>query len=293
MATGKSFEDLSFDFMLGRSTVNGIVRETCQLIWSKLHSSEIPMPTRSMWLQKADDFYANSQFPNCIGAIDGKHVRLINPRKSGSLHYNYKKYSSIVLLAVADANYCFTSVDVGAYGREGDSQIFKRSNLGIRLTNNTLDIPEDRTLPNSSNNEPLPFVLLGDEAFGLQNNLMRPYPINSGLDTNKKVFNYRLSRARRFVECTFGIFSHKWRIFQNPLLVQPDFAIDIIKAACVLHNFVRKRDGYKYEHTLVNAMPTTSRLSNTRSCRALWIRNKFSEYFTSAAGSLPWQNRYI
>jgi hypothetical protein len=51
------------------------------------------------------------------------------------------------------------------------------------------------------------------------------------------------------VECAFGILSNKWRIFQLPLNVRPDFAVDIVKA-CVLHNFVRERDGCKFEEAL-------------------------------------------
>ncbi|KAL4705107.1 hypothetical protein ACJJTC_006430 [Scirpophaga incertulas] len=160
LATGKNFKDIGFDFMIGNTTVNRIVRETCRIIWQKLYPNEMPMPTTSAWIQNAQDFYANSQFPNCIGAIDGKHIRIMNPRNCGSLFYNYKKYSSIVLLAVADANYCFTTIDVGAYGREGDSQIFKISNFGKRLLNGTLNIPDDKVLPNS-NDEQLPFVFVG------------------------------------------------------------------------------------------------------------------------------------
>ena len=52
------------------------------------------------------------------------------------------------------------------------------------------------------------------------------------------------------MECTFGILSNKWRIFQRPLNVCPDFAVGIVKACVVLHNFVRERDGYKFEDAL-------------------------------------------
>ena len=52
------------------------------------------------------------------------------------------------------------------------------------------------------------------------------------------------------MECAFGILSNKWRIFQRPLNVSPDFAVTIVKACVVLHNFVREREGYKFEDAL-------------------------------------------
>lgn len=99
-------------------------------------------------------------------------------------------------------------------------------------------LPEDRSLPNYTEN-PQPFVFVGDEVFGLHRNMMRPYP-NRNLDKYKRIFNYRLSRARRCVECAFGILTNKWRVLHSPIQVNPDFAIHIVKATCILHNFVRR-----------------------------------------------------
>jgi hypothetical protein len=74
----------------------------------------------------------------------------------------------------------------------------------------------------------MPFVLVRDEASALSNAMMRPYG-DKDLPQNKMVFNYRLSRARRFIECSFGILTNKWRIFHRPLNVNIEIAIDIIK----------------------------------------------------------------
>lgn len=80
------------------------------------------------WKNIANDFYQRTQFTSCIGAVDGKHIRIKMPAGSGSLFYNYKHFFSILLLAVVDANYCFIAVDVGAVGKSSDSNVFKNSN---------------------------------------------------------------------------------------------------------------------------------------------------------------------
>lgn len=64
----------------------------------------------------------------------------------------------------------------------------------------------------SISNIHFPFILLSDETFGLSEHVMRIYA-GYNLTEKKSVFNYRLSRARRYIECTFCILVNKWRIF--------------------------------------------------------------------------------
>jgi len=78
-------------------------------------------------------------------------------------------------MAVVDSNLCFTAIDVGAYGKERDSSVFKNFPIGKKLYLNQLNIPVPVCLPNVNDN-PQPFVFIGDEAFALHYNLLRPYP---------------------------------------------------------------------------------------------------------------------
>ncbi len=271
--------DLRNNFRVGRSTAGVIVKDVCNTIWMCLLEKTIPPFSADRWLETARGFETYARFPNCIGAIDGKHIRTKQPCNSGSMYYNYKNYFSTVLFAMCDANYCFTYVEVGSYGKSSDSGIFRNSLLYRKMCDGTLQIPSPRPFQNS--NEHFPYVIVGDDAFPLSENLLKPYRGNH-LSLVKQNFNKRLSTARRYIESTFGILANKWRIFHRPIDVDIDLAESIVKAACVLHNFVRVRDGlnlhsdgesdYQWQHI---SMDSTHRGNS----RALSARDKFANYF--------------
>ncbi|PIO35237.1 hypothetical protein AB205_0055390, partial [Aquarana catesbeiana] len=114
LATGNSFASLHYEYKLGKSMVSTIVRNTCIAIWEVLRDVVMRKPNKEEWNTKAELFWERCNFPNCVGAIDGKHIRIVRPVGSGSKFFNYKKYFSFVLLAVADANYSFTYIDIGS-----------------------------------------------------------------------------------------------------------------------------------------------------------------------------------
>jgi len=57
-----------------------IIPETCDAIIKVLQPIYLPPMTREDWRNVADGFYAKWNFPNCIGALDGKHVRIQAPK---------------------------------------------------------------------------------------------------------------------------------------------------------------------------------------------------------------------
>ncbi|VEN44604.1 unnamed protein product [Callosobruchus maculatus] len=173
-------------------------------IWKRLQPIVMPIPTEDLWRTIEKHFHEKWNFPNCVGAIDGKHVVIEAPPNSGSLYYNYKKTFSIVLMALVDANYKIIIADVGAFGKNSDGGIFSNSVMGKALINGNLSIPPNKPLPGT--NITLPHVIVGDEAFPLHKHVMRPYPgTQTRHDESKAIFNYRLSRARRLSENMFGI----------------------------------------------------------------------------------------
>lgn len=96
-------------------------------------------------------------------------------------------------MAVADSNLKYVMVDVGGYGRQSDGGTLSASSFGKRLDRGVLGLPAPKQLPNSTTIAPHVFV--GDEAFQLRSDFLRPY---SGRcqEEDKRIFNYRLSRAR-------------------------------------------------------------------------------------------------
>jgi len=52
-----------------------IVKEVCNAIWSVMKSEFLPTPSKENWETIALDFEINANFPHCIGAVDGKHIR--------------------------------------------------------------------------------------------------------------------------------------------------------------------------------------------------------------------------
>lgn len=163
----------------------------------------IAAPNEQKWKEIASEFWTSYNFPNRLGAIDGKHVTIQAPPNSGSQYFCCKKTFSVVLLALVEAHYNFIVVDVGSYGKNSDDGILNHSMLGKALGQNKLDILEKAALPANE----VPFVIIGDEAFPLKTYLLRPYP-GKNLDCNeKRIYNYRICRARIVVENAFGILS--------------------------------------------------------------------------------------
>ncbi|XP_071575791.1 uncharacterized protein [Temnothorax nylanderi] len=141
LASGDSMTSLSYSFRVGHNTISKIVLETCEAIWTALHDKLFLQPTKDWWKKIANKFEEKWNFPNCIGAIDGKHVIIQAPPNSGSAYYNYKGQHSINLLALCDAEYRFTFLDIGAEERQSDGGVFRNSKLYTSLEDNSLQIP--------------------------------------------------------------------------------------------------------------------------------------------------------
>ena len=154
----------------------------------------------------AKEFSLQSNFHNTLGALDGKHIAITCLPNSGSLYYNYKRFHSIVLLALVDADHKFQYADVGSNGSSSNGGIFKDTALYEAFDKNLAGVPKPESLPND--NLPVLYSIIADDAFALRSWLMKPYSAKKLLKS-QHIFNYRLSRARRVVENAFGILAHR------------------------------------------------------------------------------------
>lgn len=238
--------------------------------------------TEETWKQIADEFYDNWQFPNCIGALDGKHVNIRCPKNSGSLNFNYKKTFSVVLMALADANYKLLYIDVGCKGRISDGGVFNRSALHAAIENNTLNIPPPRRLPSS--NIEAPFVIVADDAFALTTYLMKPFSFR-GQDHTEHIYNYRLSRARRMVESTFGLMASRFRLLRTTIELSEENVNLCVSAICALHNWIMTVDPSVPEEDSIEPTDDADEapVEQNISTEAKNVRESFKTYFNSIA----------
>lgn len=238
LITGSTYSNLSFSFRMGISTVSSIIQDTMKVIWSCLQPIHMPIPTEADFLKISKRFQEKWAFPHCLGAIDGRHIRIKKPANSGSLYYNYKKFHSIVLQAVIDADYKYVFIDVGSFGHMSDGGTFQNSSLCKALTANLLDIPKPSMLPNSTT--VMPFFFISDGAYSLSDKFMKPYS-RIDLSPKKKKFNKRLSRARVVVENGFGYTSQVFRIYYTTIDKPHHIVNLIVQSTCVLHNMLIDR----------------------------------------------------
>nr|CAI5835826.1 unnamed protein product [Callosobruchus analis] len=113
----------------------------------------------------------------------------------------------MVLLAVVDARYQFIMCDFGVNGRISDG---------------------------------------ADDAFALRIDTMKPFRQADLNSKERKIYNYRVSRARRIVENAFGILASRFRIYKTQINIEPKSIEAVVMASCALHNFLMSLSSNSY-----------------------------------------------
>ncbi|MGH0146353.1 UNVERIFIED_CONTAM: hypothetical protein FKN15_007788 [Acipenser sinensis] len=316
LATGEQFTSLAFNFRIRRFAISKIITETCEALYKVLKEKYLSVPsTESAWQGIAKQFEELWQFPRCIGALDSKHITIQPPKNSGSHYYNYKGTNSIVLMALVDADLKFLYADVGTNGRVSDGGVWNKCTLSQALQDNSLHLPQPSALPLC--NDPVPYMVVAEEAFGLKKWIMKPYP-QIQLNPENCIFNYRLSRARRCVENAFGILANRWRVFRSTIALAPEKVSHLVLDACALHNYLRTQntsrqiftpsDSIDFEDVQTGQIipgqwrtdiPTDSMYdivtvgSNNYFNDAKTVRDAYRKYFNSDIGAVSWQKNML
>ncbi|XP_037818972.1 putative nuclease HARBI1 [Lucilia sericata] len=286
LATGNTYTDLSYGFRVSIPSISQLVPDTLNAIIKVLAKDYLKgCTTQAEWKRVADSFYRKWNFPMCLGAIDGKHIAFRAKSKDGSYYYNYKGYNSIILLAIVDANYRFIMVDVG---RANDAAAFNASAIGNAIKNNFLNFPENEELPGT--NTKVPYVFVSDDAFRLSSRILKPY--SQRQKKENKIFNYRLSRARRVAENAFGILANRFQIFFKEINLPVEKVEIVTLACCALHNFILRDFEEQPPTTIIDLCSLDKAPGNNYAEEASEIRDTFSNFFNNV-DILPWQEQSI
>ena len=312
MASGNDYASLEYTFRVPANTISNFIPEVCEAIVMCYKDEVMELPrSEDKWKAIAQDFATKWNLPHCLGALDGKHVAIRCPPKSGSVYYNYKQFFSIVLMALVDANYKFIYIQVGATGAGSDGGVFRDTELRELVEEDKLSIPPPEEMPGGT--QKIPYFFVGDEAFPLRTWLMKPLP-RKNLSQEQRIYNYRISRARRVVENAFGLLSNRFRCLLTTMAQKPDNVTRIVMACCIVHNILREEviannmqeasllldheargtnelipGAWRSTGQLMDLASAEARRGNFGSKNAKAVRDYLIEYVNGPAGSVPWQ----
>ena len=131
---------------------------------------------------------------------------------------------------------------------------------------------------------------VADEAYPLKTYLLKPYSAR-GLTVSERIYNYRLSRARRTVENSFGILVNRFCILRESMQLQPECVCDVVMVCCALHNFMRSKVSASYcpDEGILSNTGTAERSNNiyheertigaSYNASAKLVRDKLAVYF--------------
>jgi hypothetical protein len=151
----------------------------------------------------------------------------------------------------------------------------------------------------------MPYLLVGDDVFALKPHAQR------ALTKEQRIFNYRLSRARRIVKNTFGILAHRFQCLLGTMQLPPETATSVVMACVTLHNLMRIcypglqnqalnvelddhniiPDAWRQDRVLqeVRQVHGATNASTAAKSRRLYL----TDYVNSDIGSVPWQDAMI
>ncbi|KAJ8931415.1 hypothetical protein NQ314_015672 [Rhamnusium bicolor] len=227
---------------LGRTKCTMIIQNVLADVITNQLKQQIKDKQVSVLLDEATDAILGLKEVDCDhGTAKGLYAPLL---KQSLTEFNIEA-KNVVGYCADNASVMIGSKEsfTGINGRVSDGSVIENTAVYEKLESHTLQIPGPCKSKNSKG--PLPFVFIGDEAFDLQEDFLRPFG-QQQLTRDRRVYNYRLSRCRRIIENVFGILASTFRIFYTTINMKLENIDKVVLACCVLHNFLGKNNSNDY-----------------------------------------------
>ena len=230
--TGNSINQLAAYFGISKGSVTDFTRRCMIAIEAEL-GKLVRWPNREERVLTSKRIQHYHYFKNCIGYVDGTHLKLSQkPKVDGETYFNRKKDYSLNCQIFCDERRIIFGVQLGYPGSVSDATCLNDS---VFLRN------ENQTFFSTDGNHE---YILGDSGYALHPYVLTPYrrPQVDGSDDNAD-FNLIHSSARVAVENAIGMLKGRWRFFKNiPIQMNQPKDIekidDVLFTCVILHNFL-------------------------------------------------------
>jgi predicted DNA-binding protein YlxM (UPF0122 family) len=190
---------------------------------SDLSAKLITWPTHDEQHTISNSIEQQSNIQNCVGFIDGSHIRLQSAPGGDTDYINRKKYNSVQLQIVVDDKMIITDMYVGWPGCTHDARVFRNSPISFAMQHDRNCLAPGK-------------FLIGDSAYPLSSTMMTPFKDNGHLTREQRHYNRKISSPRQTVERTFGHIKGRFRQLRDLETLNIEHICHFVSAACVLHN---------------------------------------------------------
>ncbi|XP_039019765.1 putative nuclease HARBI1 [Hibiscus syriacus] len=200
----------------------------------KLYQLAIRLPDESTPLEIRNNSRFYPYFKDCVGALDGTHIRASVPPNIQGRFRSRKGGTTQNVLAAITFDLKFTYVLAGWEGSAHDSRV-----LTDALTRRRgFSIPEGK-------------YYLADAGYGIRNGIISPYRgvryhlkefTNHRPENAKELFNLRHSSLRTTVERVFGILKKRFRVLDAEPFWDFQTQVDVVLACTIIHNHIMRID---------------------------------------------------
>ncbi|XP_032690730.1 protein ALP1-like [Odontomachus brunneus] len=230
LANTEPLRTLGDRFDVSISSIFRVIHRVVEWLLSRL-DEEIIWPERNdAILKTSQKFEAKRGIQKCIGAIDFTHITIRQPVDHPTDYCNRKRFFSVILQGVVDADMKFTNIYCGEPGSLHDVRVLRRSLLYITAQDNIKNI-----FPNGT-------CIIGDSAYPLLPWLVPPFRNNGNLTIQQSEFNVLHSSTRMAVERAFGYLKGRFRRLKFLELLNIEFIPKLITAGCIMHNIAIKEN---------------------------------------------------